>query len=302
MAEFRRDGRIFGIITHLFDIHAPYHHAPEYGEHAFDPQTNRYYSVVKEFRKKKPAFAYSNRTREYLRRRSWRTLKRLGVLNSEQYIDLAVEMLLAVNDADARSEQVIEFYDYKLEKLVSRTCDRYGHLFAFNHILNAHNPRIKLSGSGKLWLIDTAVAEVGAFRSEAYPGLWYQAPQALFRLLTESRCDAVHRFAVPALKSNQEFVCTIDGEAASVMLSMPYESTALFALDIARNLIRSGSTNIRLIRALFLCRFRAARELAQETMRLHPLLLTDDVDLAYAVITSTHEDKYGISLPTTLGR
>jgi hypothetical protein len=289
-AEFRQDAKVYGRIIHLIDLTSPYYHTPEYGDHALDPASQRYLSVPKEFKKRVPAFAYSNRTRDYLRRRSWRTLRRLADLGSEQYVAIAVEVLLAVEDADARPEQVIEYYDYAQRRYVSRTYDRYGHLFVFNHILNHHNPRIRLSGSGRLWLQDTSVGEVADFRSEAYAELWDRAPRALLRLLMESRCDAVHTFAVRALKCNQKFVSNIGSEAASVLLNVPYEITACFALEIARQLLRSGCSDSGLIAALLCSPIREGHELAQETLRLHPALLTDDADLAYVVITSPYED------------
>jgi hypothetical protein len=289
-AEFRQDAKVYGRVIHLIDMTSPYFRAPEYGDHAQDPASRRYLSVPKEFKKNTPAFAYSNRTRDYLRRRSWRTLRRHADLGSAQYVAFAVEVLLAVDDADARPEQVIEYYDYEQRRYVSRTYDRYGHLFTFNHILHHHNPRIRLSGSGKLWLLDTSVGEVADFRSEAYAELWDRAPQALLRLLMESRCDAVHAFAVRALKCNREFVSDIGCEATSAMLTMPYEATARFALEIARRLLRSGYTDSGLIAALLQSPIREGHELAQETLRLHPALLTDDADLAYAVITSPYEE------------
>jgi hypothetical protein len=289
-AEFRLDAKVYGRVTHLIDMTSPYFHAPEYGNHARDPVSQRYLSIPKEFKKSAPAFAYSNRTRDYLRRRSWRTLRRLADLGSVQYVAFAVEILLAVDDADARPGQVIEYYDYEQRCYVTRTYDRYGHLFTFNHILNHHNPRIRLCASGKLWLLDTSVGEVADFRSEAYAKLWDQAPQALLRLLLESRCDAVHTFAVRAIMCNREFVSEIGSEAASVMLTMPYEVTALFALEIARRLLRSGCTDSGLIAALLRSPIREGHELAQETLRLHPVLLTDNADLAYVVITSPYEE------------
>jgi hypothetical protein len=290
MAEFRQDARLYGAITHLLDVTSPYFRAPEYGDNAVDPASKRYLSVSDEYKKRTPAFAYSNRTRDYLRRRSWRTLRRLASFDSEQYVAHAMEILLAAEDSDARPQQVIQYYSYELRSYVSRTYDRYSHLFTFNHILNQNNPRIRLSGSGRHWLIDTSVAEVAEFRSEAYPEHWDRSPQALLRLLTQSHCDAVHTFAVRALKPNREFVGNIGSEAASRMLSMPYETTARFALEIARRLLRSGSTDNELITALLESPISEGHTLAQETLRLHPALLSDNADLAYAVITSRHED------------
>jgi hypothetical protein len=290
MAEFRQDAKVYGSITHLIDVTSPYYRTPEYGDNALDPASQRYLCVAKEYKKRAPAFAYSNRTRDYLRRRSWRTLRRLAILGSEQYVAFAVEILLAANDADARPDQVIEYYDFAQGRAISRTYDRYAHLFAFNHILNHHNPRIRLAGNGKHWLLDTSVGEVADFRAEAYAALWDQAPDALLRLLTESHCDVVHTFAVRALKCNQVFVRNIGCEPTCLMLAMPYEVTVHFALAIAKRLLGSGYTESSLISALLQSSLPEGHKLAQETLRLHPELLKENIDLAYAVIISQHED------------
>jgi predicted DNA-binding WGR domain protein len=290
MAEFRQDAKVYGAITRLLDVTSPYFRSPKYSDYAMEPVFKRYLSVTKEYKKRTPAFAYSDRTRDYLRRRCWRTLRQLASLDLEQYVAHAVEILLAVNDTDARPEQVIRYYDHAQRSYVSHTCDRYSHLFAFNHILNLNNPHLRLSGSGKYWLRDTSVSEVADFRCEAYPELWDRSPQALLRLLTESYCDVVHTFAVRALKCNQDFVRNIGSEATRRMLTMPYEATARFALEIAQRLLRSGFRNSELIAALLQSPINEGHALAQETLHLYPEMLTGNTDLAYIVITSQHEN------------
>ncbi|MEJ2622600.1 MAG: hypothetical protein P8163_20835, partial [Candidatus Thiodiazotropha sp.] len=289
-AEFRQDAQFFGVITHLLDMSYPYYRAPEYSESTYDPISRRYLSIPEEHKKKSPAFAYSNRTRDYLRRRSWRTLRRLADQSPELYITFALEVLLAVNDADARAEQVISHYNYELRRYVSRTYDRFGHLFAFNHILNHHNPQIKLSGSGRLWLKDTSVEELADLRCEAYAEHWDRVPQALLRLLMESHCGAVHHFALRALKCNPEFIREIGLEPVCVMLSMPYEETARFALEMAKKLVRTGHISDLLIEALLHSPLEQGRQLAQETLRFNADLMTGNIDLIFATITSPYED------------
>ncbi|MEJ2691949.1 MAG: hypothetical protein P8166_02560 [Candidatus Thiodiazotropha sp.] len=289
-AEFREDAPTYGRIVHLLDSNASYYRAPDFGETVYDPVSQRRLKPSDEFRKSSPALAYSNRTRDYLRRRSWRTLRRFADDSPEHYIAFSVEILLCVTDADARPEQVISFYDYDNGNYVSRTFDRFSHLFAFNQILNRHNPRIKRSGSGMHWLKDAAVEEIATLRCEAYATLWDHAPQALLRLLTESRCEDVHRFALRALKCNQAFVDEIGAEPVCSMLAMPYEETARFALEIAQKLVRSGQADTSLIRALLGASLQDARLLAQETLCLNPQLISGDVDLIYTAIISPYED------------
>ncbi len=292
-AEFRQDTQIFAGIAHLIDMSFPYYRAPEYPEYrstAFDPVSHRHLEVPDELRKATSALAFSNRTRNYLRRRAWRTLRRLSDHNPSLYIDFAVEILLRVSDDDARAEQVVTHYDYTHRNYVTRTYDRYSHLFVFNQILNRHNPRLKLSGNGMHWLRDDSAEAIPGLRCEAYGALWNDAPQALLRLLMESRCERVHDFALNALRSNQPFIREIDTPAVCAMLAAPYENTLRFALEIAGSLVRTNRVDTPLIAALLNASLEDARRLAQETLRFKPELMQSDADLIYAAITSSHED------------
>ncbi|MEJ2610543.1 MAG: hypothetical protein P8179_10750, partial [Candidatus Thiodiazotropha sp.] len=287
-SEFRQDAPIYAGITHLVDMSFSYYRA--YGDSAYDPISRRFLSISKEHKKKTPAFAYSSRTRDYLRRRSWRTLRRLADQSSELYVAFAVEILLTVSDADARAEQVFSYYSYELRSYVSHTHDRFAHLFAFNHILNHHNPQMRLSGNGKLWLKENSAEALADLRCEAYAEHWDQTPQALLRLLMESHCEAVHRFALRALKCNREFVRNIGLEPICAMLSMPYEETAQFALEMAQKRVRMGQIDGSLIEALLQSPLEQARLLAQETLGFNPNLMTEHAERLFATITSLYGD------------
>ena len=289
-AEFRFDSRMYGLIVHRIDTSAPYYRRPDYGDGAYSPQLQRYTSIAQEMKKEDPGFAYSDRTRAYFRRRSWRTLQRLGQLASDRFVLFAANILLAVHDTDARPGEGVQFYDSHLARYVTRVTDSYAYFYAFNHILNLNNPRVNLSNNRSVWLVDEAVAEVPGFRCEAFPELWDKQPLELLRLLIDSQCGAVHIFAVRAVRCNQSFVNGIDSHVICKLLAKPYDVTARFALELAASLVRTGSIDKALLLALLCAFLEEARQLARDLFIADPEQLLDESDLMFAIITSVYED------------
>ena len=103
-AEYRRDAEVFGWLAYRFEksraMYDAWHDNPrskevsQYGTVVYGPKS--------EMTKADTKFAYSDRTRRYLRHRVWRTLRRLGEINDADYVKLAVGVLLPYTDADAQ--------------------------------------------------------------------------------------------------------------------------------------------------------------------------------------------------------
>jgi hypothetical protein len=93
-----------------------------------------------------PRYPFNHRTRRYLRRRVWRTLRRLGQLGDLDYTTLAAGVLLAVTDADGREPRSATDgrgrpFHY----------DRFARFLAWNHILYGASARYHLPKNGKAW-------------------------------------------------------------------------------------------------------------------------------------------------------
>ena len=78
MAEYRGDGEVFGILAYRFEIHLG--NFKNHSKWEYDRQQRRYVATknryhTEELKKPNSNKAYSEQTREYLRRRVWRTLK-----------------------------------------------------------------------------------------------------------------------------------------------------------------------------------------------------------------------------------
>lgn len=287
-AEYRQDAKMFGLLAYRFDnSHAYYSNS--YG-YAYSPKIQRYVDVSKYIGKENSPFAYSNRTRDYLRRRTWRTLRRLGEVGNEQYTQLASEVLLHVQDHDAQPNVRSEYWNYEQRRTITRYFDPYSRFVAFNHIINQHNPRITLSSTGLSWVEHRDVADVPAHRSEAYPELWDKQPQSLLSLLIQSGCAVVHQFAARALKANQSFLNTIAIDDIILLLGKPYIETAELGLQLARAQITAGNINERLILALINGFSEEARQVGRDVINAKVGWLLDYPELLFEIICSPYAD------------
>jgi predicted DNA-binding WGR domain protein len=209
MAEYRRDGEVFGIIAWRYEKERSSNRGGREG--------------------------FTKYTRMYLRRRVWRTLRRMGELEDLTFVKMAVGVLLPFTDADAvpprtttsgwgrnRQEHYFEeFHPY----------------WAFNHLLHSPGPGSRyVAVDHRLEFFARSPERpdgAGRGREESFPELWERVPQGLMHLIDESRCAPVHRFAARALRAVPAFLAQLDTEAVAMMLGRPYPSTAQLGLELA---------------------------------------------------------------------
>ena len=158
--------------------------------------------VAKELAAEKSRLAYSDKTRLYLRRRAWRTLRRLGRADSPHYVALAVSVLLQVRDSDAATPRSLEFTRWnsaeRTERRVRREYDEWANLLVFNHILRDEDPAYDLGPASRAWH-HKPKKNGEAVRGEAFPHLWNRTPAAALDLLKRSLCSPVHDAAIRML-------------------------------------------------------------------------------------------------------
>lgn len=228
-AELRRDARVFGILGYRFET------------------TIANYKQGWRHRARKDA--YSSVTRAYLRRRVWRTLRRLGKVGDPDYCKLAVGVLLAFRDSDA--------VEPKQTVTQGRAAwDRFAPYIAFNHILYGNSPRYELKRNGKAWRMK-APHKPGAVppaqREESFPGLWEANPGALMQLCAESECTPVHELASKALLACTAFLGELDLDDIILLLSRPYEVTARVGFVVAKKRYDPARPQMPLLAALAGC-------------------------------------------------
>ncbi len=262
----------------------------------------------------RPQRAYAHRTRNHLRRRSWRTLKALGDLSHPDYVRLAAGHLAAIVDDDARSPQPIVRYEYqdiqpstdrglrffgiwirwprpalpRLEAIPSHI-DCYGHLWVFNNILYGNSPRyqpnprsLQFQCAGGYEPSDQAPTS----REESYPKLWTRAPETLFNLLQVSRCEEVHRFAVKVLRDRPDYLRRLPTEGLVALLDAPYVITAQLGLELALERHDPDGPDPVIVLALANSVHIDAREQAFRWIREHSSTLLSRPEFASALILS----------------
>jgi predicted DNA-binding WGR domain protein len=258
-AEFRRDAEVFGILAYRFET-------------ARANRTPRTYekNVLK---------VYTSASREYLRRRSWRTLRRMGQLGDLDYVKMAVGILLPFSDADAKPVRS----GYKCH------WDAYAPYRAFNGALYTHSPRYELVSGTKAWRTRgkyTPGGAVPAAREEAFPALWEAAPEGLLHLLAESACTPVHEFAAKALGTCTDFTAKLEDDDLTMLAASPYAVTAALGYDLAKQASARGlSASTALLLALASSVHEPARTFAVSLIEARRTdLLTDTVFLTALVI------------------
>jgi predicted DNA-binding WGR domain protein len=309
-AEYRCDAEVFGILARRFEREEAmytktYHIRLQDGSHIYaydysnyNHQTNSYPENPKfaeMMRGDSSELAYSDRTKKYLQSRIWRTLKTLGDLERQEYVNLATSVLLQYNDADAEAPRNSTRYAWDRRTWqryeVSKTdWDRFAGYLTFNQILYRNSPRYEWKLNRSAWSCKgnykpgDAVPDV---REEAFPQLWTQQPQALLKLLLESQCQPIQEFAVKAIRSCMEFCQGLSLEIIVQLLAQPYEITAQLAFELARDRYNPNEPNLDLVGAIANCAYAPARTQAYQWIQAQPEFFFTNPHLTASLITSS---------------
>ncbi|MBE9029951.1 WGR domain-containing protein [filamentous cyanobacterium LEGE 11480] len=311
LAEYRQDAEMFGRLAYRFEqedkgytgndwyISLPngeYIH--RYTNQEYNYKTGRWeHDENPDF---KAAFigpnakiAFGEKTKNYLRRRVWKTLKRLGELADTAYVSLATEILLQYADQDAQDirNRILYRWDNNWQQVEAGRAawDKYAAYWAFNHILYTHSPRYAYKHPQNAWRCQNGYKPgdpAPTIREEAFPELWTAQPHSLLRLLLESRCGSVHEFAVRALKTCAEFCPTIELADLVKLLRQPYAETAEFAFGLAHDRYAPQNPNLDLVLAVANCAYAPARSQAYIWITAQRDRFLSDGPLVAALIVS----------------
>ncbi|MDJ0714441.1 MAG: WGR domain-containing protein [Prochloraceae cyanobacterium] len=310
MAEYRHDEEVFGILAYRFETHkAQYNSDRNYirlpdgryiGRDWGYSETGKWERsqvdlIKQEQQRPDTQIAYSNKTREYLRRRIWRTLKELGREGDPDYIKMAVEVLLQYSDADAQPSRQTTQYYYNSGRYtnVTRYWDTYAAYITLNHILYEHSPRYELKTNNKAWRCREGYKPGDPQpqqREEAFPELWDKHPKALVKLLLKSECDLVHNFAVNAVKHRKQFLDRLENSIIIQLLSKPYQVTVELAFEIARYRYNPSQPDRELVLALANCTLETSRQQAYEWIEQQREYFFTSSDSIASLVTSLYAD------------
>jgi hypothetical protein len=234
-------------------------------------------------------------TRKYLRRRVWRTLRRLGELESPDFVKMAVGVLLAFSDADAVP---VRSMGYGWSQTYG---DAYAPYWAFNHVLYHHSPRYEPLPNPLAFQCKSTYRpgeRPPDEREEAFPKLWERTPAGLLHLLDESRCAPVHEFAARALRACPDFLARLDVDVLAMLLERPYEPTARLGFELASQRLDARREPRSLLLAMARAAYAPARQQAFRWMDEVRHSLLEDTGFLAGLATAPHADTraYAINL------
>ena len=302
MAEYRCDGEAFGILAYRFEMQPGTFNNQRKWE--YDREQRRYVKTknryfTEQLKKPNSQQAYSVQTREYLRRRVWRTLETLGEEGESNYVNLATGILLQYSDADAERTKQSSGTRYRYNRQTRRydshrysyRWDKYATRIIFNHILYEKSPRYESHPQAWRCQGDYKPGDpIPTLREEAFPELWNQQPEALLRLLLESKCLPVHEFAVKALKENKAYCDRLDIPTLIQLLGTTYEITVEFAFDYASDRYNPQQPDSELVLAVTNCILTDAREQAYQWIEVQREYFLESSDFIASLVTSIQAD------------
>ena len=288
MAEYRHDAEVFGSIARRLEKQKPMYYSNSWGvyhqnigylsksRYTYNYQTRTREELEKssfqqEIERPDCRIAYSSSTRDYLRRRVWRTLRNFGKEGAREYVPLAAEVLLHYSDEDNQGLKKGSYYRWdSANRTYVRSInnwDSFAGYLTFNHILYTNSPRYYLPNNCQAWRCRSdykpgdSAPEV---REEAFPELWEQEPEVLLQLLLQSSCTPVHNFAAKALKDCRDFCQGLDTTTLITFLNKPYLATAQLGFELVRDRYNPEAPDLELVSAVVNCQSQAAREQAYE--------------------------------------
>jgi hypothetical protein len=205
-------------------------------------------------------------TRKYLRRRGWRTMRRLGEAGlGEEYCRMAAGVLLAYTDELARPAPTLR------GRAIPGDEPRFPADWALGHVLFDNSPRyaanLRYMSFRRQWGWRGGAVQA---REEAFPRLWDDAPELLADLLDRSRVAEVHEFAARALRANPDAWHRIPVRRLVGWFGAPYPETARLAAEIAVTRYDPDDPDLDLVQALLDCAFEEARATAEQWVRENP--------------------------------
>lgn len=284
-AEMREDGELFGLLHRRFETTPP----SIVNSWAWVSINRRYVRYSEEVIKPNSRVAFSADTREYLRRRSWRTLRRLGEDGDPGFVALALGALHAMDERDAGQP-----YSRAQGSGPAREHGPYSHWMLFNRLLHAHGAW-RSNRNGRTWYkpavtVNNAAGAASAdAREEAFPALWDARPDALLFLLQTSNCLGVHEFAARALIDNQAFCAQIAIDILRRLMQCPYPASARLAFGICRQRFEPGVPGTDWLLLFLQSALPEARQYALDCISRDPARHGADTALVGAVLCASDE-------------
>lgn len=235
-AEMRRDAEVLGL------LHARFENATaavgQAGSRRYRSPTTGGWLQRAVGGARAPARAFGSKTRDYLRLRAWRQLRRLAALQHPYAAELAVSLLLGLVDDEQeppREELRWMLVEGRYER-TTRLHHRGASWLLVPHLLLARWPGLHTSTRARRWWTYQPLDTSRPFtqRPEALQALWDAHPEALLRLALHSRSALVQAVVARALEDHAGFLAQQPPGVIGSLLRSPYEVAAATGLRVAR--------------------------------------------------------------------
>ncbi len=296
-AELRDDTLLYGAIMANVDKKPEYFTVSSWGNYAY--VNNEYIrDLQKEFSKKRPQVAYSQKTRKYLQRRADRWFRRLGEEDSSHYVTYARDVLLNFSDADAKGEEKRTEYTYEYvngrwnSQYVDTHFPNYSVYPLLGFILYQNSPRYNVKGKDVRWRCQPPYLPgepVPTAREEAFPERWDQAPELLVTLLQRSACQIVAEFATKAFRANPHRDDHTSPALITQLLNRPYAAVQQLGLDLAEAVYNPAKPDHELVLALLNCPLPAAQTLGMGWVDVNPSPFVTSQDFVIRLLQTEPE-------------
>jgi len=237
-------------------------------------------------------FAWSDKTREYFRRRIWRDLRKRGELDDPAYVDMATACLLETGEV---SDEILTSnrYDWGRRQVIKISYPPMSQRFALHHIMHGAHDRIQVPENSLNWRYGGREPMPSDRREAPFPHLWDARPDALLTVMLDASAEQIQTFASHALIENTAFCLDLPAATVIRLLRLNTDTAYNFALEVARmQLARRGDAVGPLIPALFATGKQEAVELAQTALTLKPALATEDEAMAADLFLSVSDVTY----------
>lgn len=260
-AMLRRDFVAFGLLAHAFEARG----------RASAGTTAKVKSGYDGEEKKMRIFGRA--TQNYLRRATWRYLRRLARHAPKSYAHAAAEVILRYGPED-----------------LSEPSGRFGALsgcYAFVRVLFGGGDRFQLDGRSMRFKFRSSkhVTPPAGAREEAYPWLWDEEPKAYLRVLTAARLVDAHAFAAPKIAGPfRNVLHAASADEVIALVDAPYDRTVDLGVSELERRFDPENPDYILLTKLITSARDPVRELGQRWMRLTAPLWTRDIDRSLAFL------------------
>jgi HEAT repeats len=224
---------------------------------------------------------FRQKTQLYLRRLSWRYLRRLARHRPAAYPYAAAEAIIHYSPSDAEPEQDL-YGPYASCYLLYRVA------FGASKRFRLDSRRLKVRYASARSMQATPKG-----REESYPELWDVEPRAYLRVLGAARLAEAHVFAHRQLSSERLKVAVLavaSHEEVLAMLQAPYDPTVELGLEELDRRFDPERPDWALVALVLADERPMVREVAQRWVRLTAPRWTRDAEQVLSFLTVAHPE------------